>query len=709
MLGFLVRIKYSIRNPTAGIQFVDHENDSAYMFTHGHSARLWFPCIDKYSTACKWTLKYFISQRLTVVSNGDALKIGKHYKNDRKLIVFKVFHPTPAPNITMAIGPFSEYPDPWVPAVTHYCMPSVLPFVSHYAMYTQNIIIFYRRLLSNAYPHVTYKQVFLDHARVAARDSNQRRTCLSSNDAPHPPLLRYHASPHLKYLALIGCVHALPHTYAHRVDDKFYSYSSVTLFSIRLLQKARLIDNGYKIKKTLAEAYGKQFYGCFILFDRWSDLWLDYGIAKYFATLYIKQTFGLHYYQREILLDLIKVVEFERKYGGLVINIWNDAICPNYMPDNARLPRANSQIPSHQFFKVAKKKSHLIMIIIEKFIGESNLVSILRTKVHSTTTLRSSYLSSSQFVSDILQMTGKNISTLIHGCVNSGGHHDFNMTYEYQKNSNGVRLYLGPLTLKVHEVSGLYIHEIAIVDAVVKCDIPCHDFTETDHIILPVSGGVLKKIDLTEARETDCPVLWVRLDPEVSMIRTIAITQLVHQWHYQLKCERNIMGQYEALIALSTIPKDSTLTNLNGIIMDDDYFFMIRCSAILAMNRVMLVLKYSHGIDVVGKFRKLYRIGTDNCNSFERNLYEWVFPKIIIQRLQAGKYCPPEYIPIMIDSLRKSESDKRFYTYTSALVKVLIEAVIPKPVETPKSPITQIHPSSVKITKPVTPSRPKSR
>lgn len=82
----------------------------------------------------------------------------------------------------------------------------------------------------------------------------------------------------------------------------------MTLFSIRLLQEIGLVDRGYKIKKTLAEAYVRQFYGCFILFDRWSDLWLDYGIAKYFAALYIKDVFGPHYYQHEILLDLTNVI-----------------------------------------------------------------------------------------------------------------------------------------------------------------------------------------------------------------------------------------------------------------------------------------------------------------------------------------------------------------------------------------------------------------
>lgn len=66
--------------------------------------------------------------------------------------------------------------------------------------------------------------------------------------------------------------------------------------------------------------------------------------------------------------------------------------------------------------------------------------------------------------------------------------------------AKGVRPYLGSLSLKVNEVSGLYYHEIVINGNNVKFDVPCHDFDKTGHMIIPVSDGVIRKIDLKEAQ-----------------------------------------------------------------------------------------------------------------------------------------------------------------------------------------------------------------
>ena len=43
----------------------------------------------------------------------------------------------------------------------------------------------------------------------------------------------------------------------------------------------------------------------------------------------------------------------------------------------------------------------------------------------------------------------------------------------------------------------------------------------------------------------DSPVLWLRLDPDVQLVRTVHFEQPDYMWQYQLKFERCIVAQFE--------------------------------------------------------------------------------------------------------------------------------------------------------------------
>lgn len=48
----------------------------------------------------------------------------------------------------------------------------------------------------------------------------------------------------------------------------------------------------------------------------------------------------------------------------------------------------------------------------------------------------------------------------------------------------------------------------------------------------------------------DSPVLWIRLDPEMTLIRAVDTKQPDFQWQYQLRHERDVTAQMEAIWAL---------------------------------------------------------------------------------------------------------------------------------------------------------------
>ena len=44
---------------------------------------------------------------------------------------------------------------------------------------------------------------------------------------------------------------------------------------------------------------------------------------------------------------------------------------------------------------------------------------------------------------------------------------------------------------------------------------------------------------------SDSPVLWIRVDPEVHLIRQVTFQQPDFMWHFQLRHERDVIAQAE--------------------------------------------------------------------------------------------------------------------------------------------------------------------
>ena len=69
-----------------------------------------------------------------------------------------------------------------------------------------------------------------------------------------------------------------------------------------------------------AHALACQFFGCFITTEKWCDLWLRKGISRYLAGLFVKKIFGNNEYRFFIHGEMEKVVKYEEKYGGIILD-----------------------------------------------------------------------------------------------------------------------------------------------------------------------------------------------------------------------------------------------------------------------------------------------------------------------------------------------------------------------------------------------------
>ena len=70
----------------------------------------------------------------------------------------------------------------------------------------------------------------------------------------------------------------------------------------------------------LTHAVATQFYGCFIVGERWSDRWLRVGLASYLSGLFVKKTFGNNDYRMMIHQSMEDVVKYEEENGGIILD-----------------------------------------------------------------------------------------------------------------------------------------------------------------------------------------------------------------------------------------------------------------------------------------------------------------------------------------------------------------------------------------------------
>ena len=124
-------------------------------------------------------------------------------------------------------------------------------------------------------------------------------------------------------------------------------------------------------------------------------------------------------------------------------------------------------------------------------------------------------------------------------------------------NKRGVRKYVGPLTVAVQELDGWFSYTFAIESLHSKHDITCHSKSRRNKKKkIPLCNN--EEVDMDLSAMDDSPVLWIRVDPDMLLIRSLDIQQPDFQWQYQLRHERDVTAQREAVHALERFPGPAT-------------------------------------------------------------------------------------------------------------------------------------------------------
>nr|XP_032810604.1 transcription initiation factor TFIID subunit 2 [Petromyzon marinus] len=663
-----VHVEFWMDNPKGGLQFVvpDLEGTlaerAAHVFSYGHqnASRSWFPCIDSYSELCMWKLEYTVDASMVAVSNGDLVETIYTHDMRRKTFHYQLTTPTAAPNISLAVGPFEILVDPFMHEVTHFCLPQLLPLLKQTTSFLHEIFEFYEEVLTCRYPYTCYKTVFVDQAYVEAT-----------------------------------------------------SYASMSIFSTNLLHGATIIDQTPITRKRIAKALAQQFFGCFISRMSWTDDWVLKGISGYIYGLWIKKTFGNNEYRYWIKKWLSRVTDYELQTGGILLH----PTFPAGKEKESPTPHLHFSVCyphtlSWEYYKLYQAKAHLVLRLIENRISMEFLLQVFNKLLSLANTASSQrfqshmwsqmLLSTSAFLKSISIVSGKDIQPLIRQWVDQSGVVKFYGTFVFNRKRNilelelkqdciaqGTQKYVGPLTVTVQELDGSFNHNLQIEENSTRHEIPCHSKSRRNKKKkIPLLNGEEIDMDLS-LMDADSPLLWIRIDPEMSILRRVELEQPDFMWQYELRYERDVVAQGEAISALERFPTPQSRLALTDILEHEQCFYRVRMQSTFCLAQIAnaMVNTWNGPPAMKSIFTRMFCcktcpniIKTNNFCNFQSYFLLKTIPVTMAMQRDIHGMCPKEVLTFLLDLIKYNDNRKNKFSdnyYRASLIEALANSVTP--------------------------------
>uniref|UniRef100_A0ACB8FEN1 Transcription initiation factor TFIID subunit 2 n=1 Tax=Sphaerodactylus townsendi TaxID=933632 RepID=A0ACB8FEN1_9SAUR len=641
-----VHINFSLDQPKGGLHFVAPNVEGslaergAHVFSCGYqnSTRFWFPCVDSYSELCTWKLEYTVDATMVAVSNGDLVETVYTHDMRKKTFHYMLTIPTAASNISLAIGPFEILVDPYMHEVTHFCLPQLLPLLKHTTSYLHEVFEFYEEILTCRYPYSCFKTVFVDEAYVEVA-----------------------------------------------------AYASMSIFSTNLLHSAMIIDETPLTRRCLAQALAQQFFGCFISRMSWSDEWVLKGISGYIYGLWMKKTFGVNEYRHWIKEELDKIVVYELKTGGVLLHpIFGGGKEKDNPSSHLHFSIKHPHTLSWEYYTMFQCKAHLVMRLIENRISMEFMLQVFNKLLSLASTASSQkfqshmwsqmLVSTSGFLKSISNVSGKDIQPLIKQWVDQSSVVKFYGSFAFNRKRNvleleikqdytspGTQKYVGPLKVTVQELDGSFNHTLQIEENSLKHDIPCHSKSRRNKKKkIPLMNGEEVDMDLS-AMDADSPLLWIRIDPDMSVLRKVEFEQADFMWQYQLRYERDVVAQEESILALQKFPTPASRLALTDILEQEQCFYRVRIMACFCLAKIanFMVSTWTGPPAMKSLFTRMFCckscpniVKTNNFMNFQSYFLQKTMPVAMALLRDVHNLCPKEVLMFILDLIKYNDNRK---------------------------------------------------
>ncbi|GFR89331.1 transcription initiation factor TFIID subunit 2, partial [Elysia marginata] len=641
--SFQMCVEFSVQQPQGGVHFVVPDmpgsmaERSAHMFTYGveNSSRMWFPCMDSFFDPCTWKIEVTVDAEMTAVSCGDLVSVEYNEEMTEKTYHYFLSTPVAAPNIALAVGPFKILVDPKMHEVTHFCLPGLMPVLKHTTSYIHQAFEFYEELMSSRYPYSYYKQVFVDMAYCDVA-----------------------------------------------------TYSTLSILSTNLLHPPNIIDQTMVSRQLMAAAVAQQFFGSFIAMETWCDAWLTKGITGYLSYLFTKRTFGNNEYRQGVMKDVQEVCKYEHEVGPVVLDPSQqlDSVVSAHHPFWCGSPHTLSP----RYAEVLAKKARLIVRMLEMRIGTELLLQVLNKLLSLAYNASQAPFSFGSWTNMLLSTSSQG------GCARFTGSFVFNrkrnvveLDIKQDLTAPGALKFVGTLNVTIQELDGSFNHQFKIEENKTKFEITCHSKSRRNKKKkIPLMTGEEVDMDLS-AMDADSPVLWLRLDPDMQVIRTVHFEQPDYMWQYQLKFERCIVAQFEAIEALGNFATPASRYALNATIENEECYYRVRQEACHCLAKIanLMTGTWTGPPAMMTIFRKLF--GSHSCpvivrqNNFS-NLHHYhllkTMPQAMARLRDTHNLCLADITKFLLDLFKYNDNSRNKWSdnyYRAALVDALAATITP--------------------------------
>lgn len=247
---------------------------------------------------------------------------------------------------------------------------------------------------------------------------------------------------------------------------------------------------------------------------------------------------------------------------------------------------------------------------------------------------------------------------------------------------------MGPITLTVQETEGSFTHTIQIEDNLSsKFDIQCHSKGKRNKKKkIPLITGEEVDIDLSHT-DTDSPIIWMRLDSDLKILREIRFDQPDYNWQNQLRYEKDICAQLDSADMLTKFNNATTRTALISVLENSECFYQVRIRAAYVLAEVSnkMIHSWNGPLPLIPTFRKLFMspacpniVSSNNFNDLQLYFIQKNVPIAMGHLRNTHNVCPSECIRFLLDLIKFNENTKNPYSdcyYRAALIDSLASTV----------------------------------
>ncbi|TFK56505.1 hypothetical protein OE88DRAFT_1689584 [Heliocybe sulcata] len=622
-----VKIVYSLRNPSDGLQFIVPSDAYPFRVPHAYTsptspdaARCWVPCVDNLWERCTWEFEFVVPKYLeekaadaeedgqeglqgeyptAVICSGDLVEQVAHpYNSNKTIFLFSQTVLTSVQHIAWAAGPFhvqaitadhNAQDDPSgvaQPLMHAFCLPGHESHLFNSVSFIRSAMTFYTTEFGS-YPFGSYKMVFVD-------------------DIPQP-----------------------------RFDS-----ATLSLITVDLLHGDDAIDQVYETRHALSHALACQWVGINIQQKTWSDTWLVNGLGLYICGLFLRKLMGNNEYRFRLKKDCQRVLEYD--------NGSQPPICQPYNfdpPDASMLPFVNLKAP-------------LVLHILDRRLCKSGtslglsrvLPKLFLSAISGEMTANA--LSTHSFLRMCRKVSGMDPRSFADQWIYGSGCPSFGFSASFNRKKMAVEISMrqeapayaacegnevmktlmkpvpffeGQMTIRIHEADGTpYEHVLDIRSPFKRYEVPFNTkykrvrrntkrylarqaaaqaAAEGDAEAVEAMGLIdmgfgleiwekenerenWRVVDWTEedeAQMSGATYEWIRIDADFEWIAGIAFEQPDFMWVSQLQRDRDVVAQLEAVNALAKQPTAVVSSTLTKTVLVSNYFFRIRAEAATAL------------------------------------------------------------------------------------------------------------------------------